>query len=380
VKGLFDSRWFGWCSAVIVVGYFIVGFWPFEFRPPNRVSWLAGQSGLHFETFGVAYDPEMLPGFGSNNITGPSANFTVETQLEADGEPGGNLFHILTIHNPQRDLDFILCQWLNHFILRAPSQQPPPSPHPSEVDLTALQAQTPRFVTVRGNGSGTDFFLNGSPTGHYPQFIVKPEALAGQLIIGNDDTGKHPWSGKLFGLALYNRALGPAEIARHYALWSQGHARVLTNAPGLIALYLFNEGNGRIVADISANHHHLVIPEIFCPVHREILIPPWKDMVFMGPDYPDIIVNVLGFVPFGFFFFLYRQCSRPARMAKNILLVVLAGAAISLTIEVVQAWLPNRVSSVMDLLTNTTGALLGAALALAIQSKTAPAKSGLEAR
>jgi glycopeptide antibiotics resistance protein len=100
----------------------------------------------------------------------------------------------------------------------------------------------------------------------------------------------------------------------------------------------------------------------------------------MGPDYLDIIVNVLGFVPFGFFFFLHSQRSRPTQAAINILLVLLAGAAISLTIEVVQAWLPNRTSSVMDLLTNTTGALLGAALALTIQLKTAPAKSEPEAR
>jgi hypothetical protein len=369
VKGITDCRWFGWFSVVIVAGYFIVGLWPFAFRPPNRVTWLTDRPGLHFETSGIAYDPEMLPASGSNNIAGPSPNFTVETWVEADGEPGDNLFHILTIHNQQRDQDFILCQWNQHFILRAPSQRPPPAPHPSEVDLNLLQTQTPRFITVRGDGSGTDFFLNGMLAEHFPRFVVKPEALAGQLILGNDDTGKHPWSGKLFGLAFYNRSFDAAEIARHHALWTQGRARELTNTPNLAALYLFNEGAGGTTSDISSNHHHLVIPEIFRPVHRELLIPPWKDLAFMGPDYPDIIVNVLGFVPFGFFFFLYRQSSQPERLAKSILLVLLAGVAISLTIEIIQAWLPNRVSSVMDVLTNTTGTLLGMILALATRSK-----------
>jgi hypothetical protein len=375
VKGLFNCGWFGWLSMVIVVGYFIVGLWPFAFRPPNRVNWLSNRSGLHFETSGIAYDPEMLAGFGSNNIAGRSPSFTVEAWVEPDGEPGDNLFHILTIHNQQRDLDFILCQWEQHFILRAPSQRPPPPPHPSEVDLIALQTATPRFITVRGDRSGTDFFLNGLPAEQFPQFVVKSEALAGQLVVGNDDTGKHSWSGKLFGLALYNRALDAAEIARHYMLWTKGRARELTNTPALTALYLFDEGNGRTAADVSSYHHHLIIPEIFRPVHRELLIPPWKDLAFMGPDYPDIIVNVLGFVPFGFFFFLHRQCVRPKYIWKNILLALLAGAAISLTIEIVQAWLPNRVSSVMDVLTNTAGTLLGVLLALIIRSKFAAAHS-----
>jgi hypothetical protein len=369
VKSLFDCRWFGWFSAAIVVGYFIVGLWPFAFRPPNRVSWLADRAGLHFEKSGVAHDPESLPSPASNDTTNLSANFTVETWVEADGEPGGNLFHILTIHNKQQDLDCILCQWNQHFILRAPSQRPPPAPHPSEVDIIVLQAQTPRFITVRGDESGTDFFLDGLPAEHYPQFIIKPEALAGQLIVGNDDTGKHPWVGNLFGLALYNRALDAAEIARHHALWTQGRARELTNAPGLTALYLFDEGGGQTAADISSNHHHLVIPEIFRPVHREILIPPWKDLAFMGPDYTDIAVNILGFMPFGFCFFLHRWFARPKRPAKNILFVVLVGFVISLTVELIQAWLPNRVSSITDLLTNTTGTLLGAVLAWFILSK-----------
>lgn len=121
--------------------------------------------------------------------------------------------------------------------------------------------------------------------------------------------------------------------------------------------------------DSSGNRHHLVIPEIFSAVHRQILIPPWKDVSDTGPDYPDIAVNILGFMPFGFCFFLYCRLARPNRQAKTTLFVVLVGATISLTIELIQAWLPNRVSSITDLLTNTTGTLLGAVLAWFILSK-----------
>ena len=375
MKGFFDRRYFGWLSLAIVAGYFIVGLWPFAFRPPNRVSWLADGAGLHFETDGVAYDPAALPAPGLSGAAGQSANFTVELWIEANREPTNDVLHILTIHNRRLPFDFVLCQWKRDFLLLATIQRPSRSRKVSEADLdNSLQEHKTRFITVRGDGAGTDFYLEGLPAEHYSQFVLKPEAAEGQLILGNDDTGKHPWSGRLFGLAIYSRALDAAEIAQHHTLWTQGHARQLTNAPGLTALYLFDEGNGRRAEDSSGNRHHVIIPEIFQAVHRQILIPPWKDLSYNGPDYPDIVVNILGFVPFGFCFFLHRRLARPNQWATNALFVVLAGAAISLTIEVIQAWLPNRVSSTTDLLTNTAGTLLGVALALAIRSKVTNAK------
>jgi len=92
-------------------------------------------------------------------------------------------------------------------------------------------------------------------------------------------------------------------------------------------------------------------------------------MSYARPDYSDMVVNILGFVPFGFCFYLHRWSLRPNQRATNALLVVLTGAAVSLTIEIIQAWLPNRVSSISDVLTNAAGTLLGVALAIAIQSK-----------
>jgi hypothetical protein len=204
---------------------------------------------------------------------------------------------------------------------------------------------------------------------------LNARALDGQLILGNGVSGKTSWTGWLLGFALYNRALSPAEIGRHRALWTQGRARQLTRAPGLTALYLFDEGRGQQVKDYSGNGHHVIIPSIFQPIHRDLLLAPWKDLSYNRPDYSDIAINVLGFLPFGFCFFLYRQARRPQRLVTNALLVVLAGVAISLTIEVIQAWLPNRTSSLNDFITDTAGTLLGVALALTVRHKFAGTES-----
>jgi hypothetical protein len=366
-----NDQWFGRLSLAIVAGYFVVGLWPFDFRPHNRVDWSGNSVGLHFQPYSIAYDPAPLPALPESGVApGMPAHFTAELWVATRREPANNVFNIVTIHNPRLPLDFVLGQWKQDFLLRGTTWQPQPGDAIREVGVYhALPNQSARFITIRSDGAGTDFYMDGAVTGHFPQFVLNARALDGQLILGNNASGKTPWTGWLFGLALYNRALSPAEIGWHRALWTQGRARQLTRAPGLTALYLFDEGRGQQVKDYSGNGHRVIIPSSFQPIHRDLLLAPWKDVSYNRPDYSDIAINVLGFLPFGFCFFLYRHARRPQRLVTNALLVVLAGVAVSLTIEVMQAWLPNRTSSLNDFITDTAGTLLGVALALAVRHK-----------
>ena len=82
----------------------------------------------------------------------------------------------------------------------------------------------------------------------------------------------------------------------------------------------------------------------------------------------DLIVNVLGYMPLGALVALSAHPRLRAGLAA--LLALVAGALLSGTIEAVQTYLPSRVPSNIDLLTNTLGALAGGLLA-------APFASGL---
>jgi glycopeptide antibiotics resistance protein len=68
--------------------------------------------------------------------------------------------------------------------------------------------------------------------------------------IGNEATLNRPWLGKIYLVALYNRALSPYEISNNFY---QGFASVGSErrAQGLIALYTFGEMQGGIVHDTS---------------------------------------------------------------------------------------------------------------------------------
>ena len=71
-------------------------------------------------------------------------------------------------------------------------------------------------------------------------------------------------------------------------------------------------------------------------------------------------MNIVGFVPIGFFLLNYlaliQQINRPA------VTVILLGFFLSLTIEILQWFLPTRDSDMTDLISNTFGTVVGVSL------------------
>ncbi|HYD81159.1 MAG TPA: VanZ family protein [Paucimonas sp.] len=78
----------------------------------------------------------------------------------------------------------------------------------------------------------------------------------------------------------------------------------------------------------------------------------------------DVLTNVAGYVPFGLLtvFALYPKL----RGAAAWIVAALAGALLSGMMEMVQTYLPSRVSSNLDLFANAGGAALGALLGVAL--------------
>jgi VanZ family protein len=72
----------------------------------------------------------------------------------------------------------------------------------------------------------------------------------------------------------------------------------------------------------------------------------------------DIAFNVVAYLPLGVFACLYFRGIGDGRRA--ILKAALLGAALSLAMELMQLFVPNRHASAIDLVSNTAGALVGA--------------------
>ena len=88
----------------------------------------------------------------------------------------------------------------------------------------------------------------------------------------------------------------------------------------------------------------------------DFLVAPWPKY-YRGAD---IVLNVLGFLPFGF----VLAAASPLRWPRAVvvLLTLLAGTALSLGLETAQNFLPTRVASNVDVGANAGGALIGAVL------------------
>ena len=97
-------------------------------------------------------------------------------------------------------------------------------------------------------------------------------------------------------------------------------------------------------------------------------IAPWAFLLAPLPRYWtgfDVISNVLGYAPLGFLCALAIHRTRPR--APAIFWATLAAAALSLTLESLQMFLPARVPSNVDWALNVAGALAGAMTARALE-------------
>jgi len=362
----------------MAVGLVTVGLWPFAFQPPNRASWLKDRAGLSFQPDGIAYDPEAADWSGGGPPNQPAV-FTMELWLEPGHVPATDLFDILTIDDGIFPPAMVLYQWRTELLLRVRDR----ARHrqfrevgPSGV----LTEQMPRFITVTVDPAGTSFYSNGSLLKYYPGFTVPNSQLNGRLILGNAAAGKHPWTGNLLGMAVFNRALDASEVVQHYRLWTNHQAEQLTAEPGLAALYRFDERDGRWANDLSTNRHRLLIPQRYAVLQKRVLEMPWGPEPIEWSDLDDIAINILGFMLFGFIVYRYRGLVKSDARGRNVVWAVCAGAAISLAIELTQVWLPNRTSSATDLITNTLGTFLGALLASKMQIRAIPAEKASDTR
>ncbi len=80
----------------------------------------------------------------------------------------------------------------------------------------------------------------------------------------------------------------------------------------------------------------------------------------------DAVVNLLAYIPFGFIVGLALRAR--FGMTVSVIVAVACGLALSSGMEYVQMYLPARISSNLDMLTNSTGTLLGALLAVSATS------------
>jgi VanZ family protein len=202
------------------------------------------------------------------------------------------------------------------------------------------------LVTLTLERGETRVYVDGVLRKAVRDFPLSARHMTGQLVVGTDPFGDDSWAGEIRYLALLNRALSRQEAQER---------AVAKRRRGEIAVYLFDEGSGRRARNALGGGPDLVAPEQYTIPQKTLLEIPRKG------HWDDLILNIGGFVPFGVCFYaLFSSSGRLARAAPAI--TILSGTLLSLTVEILQVFVPERDSDAADVVTNTLGAVLGVIL------------------
>ena len=338
------------CGGVLVC-ILVAGLWPFH-APRNDVNWLRQGDGLLLRKYGSVVSAAP---FRANLVGDESCSLEIWQQSLRAHSSGT----ILAFYQAESGVTaFSLRQSLGDLTLQRANKQDSGSAKRGKIYIDdVLSDPKPVLITISAGRSGTTVFADGTIVKKVPHFKLSIQNLTGQLVVGNSPVTTDDWSGQLKGLAIYDRELTAAEVSQHFVLWRNNAQPDLAKGIGAAALYVFNEGRGSVVHNQIDSGTDLLIPERFFVLHAQFLERPWDEF---RPDWnycKDVAINVGGFIPLGFFFYPYFLLLRRSEHPATVTIVL--GFVVSLTIEVLQAFLPTRDSGMTDLITNTLGTAVG---------------------
>jgi hypothetical protein len=342
------------CALVLLI-ILVAGLWPFR-APENKVSWLTDANGLSFGDHGSILSSGLFD--PANYKDGKSCS--IELWLRPERIHGSRT--ILAFYLPAEVvIPFSLHQWNSNLVLRRETSRPQPAESQIEIGVgEVFHLDKDVFLTITGGRQGTAVYVDGVLVNRFAQFDLSIDDFVGQLVINNSPLALNGGAGQLRGIGIYNQDLSPAQVEQHHDSWISNGQPKVSESEHPVALYLFDEGAGRVVHSQLRPGIDLYIPDRYFIVNAPFLECPWHEFRGGVNYWKDVLVNIAGFVPLGFFFCAYfsvlQVFGRPAR------LTVAVGATISLTIEVLQAFLPTRGSGTTDLITNTLGTALGVLL------------------
>jgi hypothetical protein len=358
------TRILGLVCAAVLCSILIAGLWPFH-APQNDVTWLGGSRGVHFGHQGTILSSrafKLTRGEG-----GPARSLEIWLTPGSVWETPSTL---LAFYAPEDGEHFSLHQAYEALVLETGVATQPRQLRRVKLHLDhVFHERRSVFITIVSGPQRTVVWVNGSLVQSSSQF---PLTLTGSLIVANSPVSDDSWRGDLWGLAIYNSELTQEQILSHYETWTTMGRPQVTENNHAVALYLFDEGHGRIVHDGAGSGIDLYIPQHYMVLNEKLLKPFWKEFSWAPAYWTAVLVNVAGFVPLGFFFCAYFESAR--QMKRAALATIILGLAVSLLIETLQAFLPTRDSGTTDIITNTLGTCLGTVLYLGTVARILPVR------
>ncbi len=353
------------CLAM-AFGMLLIGLWPFNYLPANKVFRLAGGNGIRFEERGLA--------FALRDHSRPTAGhsdegLTLELLLRPSRYYRHSIPHILTLTDREGHEVLYFGQWKDELIVRLLDPCSWGERVVTEIGAAGiLPLVKPTLVTLISGRGGTVIYADGVPVKKYGSLNLAAGirlSLVRSMVLGNSASGDKPWQGEIMGLAMFDREFAPEETATRFrkrmsARSFQGTETTGKDHPDQVGGNM--DDFGRTLAGSGWN---LEVPKHLIPLRREWLSWPGEGFSRNRSFLSDTTINLLGFAPLGAALALLFTVGAGGKMKiTSLWLPVAVGASLSLFIELNQAFLVSRDSSLLDLLLNTLGSAAGATIAL----------------
>jgi VanZ family protein len=341
------------CIFVLVITLFF-GLQPKGYRFVNQVHLLRHGNGIAFTNIGMMYSEKMLGAIGITD----SMIITAEVKPYSKKWFG----RFFTIINEHGDEILYVNQWWNSIIVLLQGQK---DNQPVVLFLrNALSANAIRKVTI-GIGSESVWIESDNakkvakklPSGLQSGFLENSS-----LLIGYEASGKNPWNGELYRLSLSNGCFRHTDDNGSAATLgtpeSLNHVRTDPRAE-----FLFTKSSERRIKNNRCDSWDLIMP-LFPKMFKHDWFQPLPKITPLSKHLNrhtliDPIVNLFGFMPLGAVFLLLFSLF-PQTRSKALIITFLIALSTSTCIEFLQVFIPTRVSQMIDILLNVTGACIGA--------------------
>ena len=331
------------------------GLDPKGYRFRNEVEWVEGRAGVRFGRFARVETEPFLSREQAAALN--QGGYALEVELDPAPDPHGGFRVLASFHSGVDATQLIVGMWRSQLIVMNGDDYNNKRRVPRITADTSKFPKDPLWLTISSTTNGTSLFLNGKPvaTSTKLHLTLPGEPEAGRMMLGNSASASHPWLGVISFVSLLPRPLTASEVESRWR--TRGDPSASTTEA--LLLYRFEEAGGSTIRNHGLQFASLTIPPRLHALGRRFL---QGSLATSTPSHSltlDTVVNFIGFMPFGAAVAIVLRSSRRSS-CRIIFITLFVGFALSLTIELTQAWMPSRDSSLRDLLLNTAGAPLGA--------------------
>ena len=346
-----DASLSGSVVIALMVGMLCAGLWPFSYNGNNNVSFSQKNGGLVFSSPAAVYDIDTLTSREKSFLA--DSEITIGLRLSAAGHSLRRGSWIVSVLEGKRQ-HLLVGQWKSHLFVNADRFLPNGIQQGEVTAQNALPAGKIQDIAIVTGLRGTRIYVNGklSCRDSERRIFFHKNREPQRLVLCGAINGKYTFNGTLFCFSVVK---GDASGRLLFCGPPEGNH---THAGDAMIRFVCARYDS-IFPNEAGSRHALLAPAKFPLKPVIVLAAPWDDFTNEPSYYSDLMVNLAGFVPFGFFMSIFLMHLSGITAPKVCAFSVASGFLLSLGIELAQVYLPLRSSQMSDLILNTAGTLIG---------------------